>query len=102
MQKKIRIFILDDVQPMLEDLKDQGLMDFYWTNSSDVRSFWISAATFDNDYHLPVPKDFALYDGELLIQYDSGLQTLKFDQLSQDAPENQLFQRLEEQLHNDF
>lgn len=104
MRAKVRVFIIDaeDCAQMEEDLSSQEMMDYYWSQTGDVDSFWISARDFELQYpNLPVPKDFALYDGQLLIAYDATHQVLIFKLLGRESNELKVFDKLSEQLNQE-
>lgn len=105
MSKKLRIFIIDeeDESAMHEDLENQELMSFYWSNTGvDVETYWVSKALLNRTYvpNIDIPDDFALYDESFLIRYDPVYRTLTFDVLETGKryPESIIFSKLEEQL----
>jgi len=94
MAYKTRIFVIDDedLPEMEHDLADPDLLDYYWRHTGDVDSFWISVSNFKR--HCPrirVPDDFGLYDGSLLIVYDTERQVLTFNLLDESDVERQIF-----------
>jgi hypothetical protein len=103
MKERIRIFIINDDQvlAMQEDLADPHLMDFYWRCTGPVDTFWIGNSDLLASYSdLKVPDDFALFDSELLICYDSARQTVFFDIVDEHALERRVFAKLQQQLQN--
>jgi hypothetical protein len=102
MKEKVRIFIIDpqDKEDMEQDLANTELMDFYWANAGkDVKSYWITVTDFRNRFagQLDVPKEFAVYDDELLIEYDEPVLTLFFDIVESSDRRLEVFRRLAEQ-----
>jgi hypothetical protein len=107
MEKKIRIFIIDsdDEQAMKDDLDNPEMMDFYWGHAGkDVESYWITTPEFNsnNFYRGNVPKEFAIYDDELLIEYDKSHRTLAFAVIKEDEDRLKIFEELAEQERNDL
>jgi hypothetical protein len=106
MEEKIRIFIIDseDEEDMNNDLADPDLMNFYWTSAGeDVTSYWITARDFERSFRqITVPKEFAIYDNELLIEYDEPLQTLTFAIVKSTDDRLKVFEKLAEQENNDL
>jgi hypothetical protein len=105
MTKKIRIFIIDDKdeEKMKEDLANDELMDFYWTSTGkDMETYWIVESDYkDNFSNLPgIPNEFAMYDSQLLIEYETGRQTLFFDVLKESDWRHEIFRALEDQKRN--
>ncbi len=105
MNEKLRIFIIDDEDEtkMNEDLANQDLMDFYWSNTGkDVQTYWVSKASLRKTYvpNVDIPDDFALYDKSFLIRYDPVYRTLTFDLIEAGYryPESVIFSKLKEQL----
>ena len=102
MKSKTRVFIIDDTlaEQMNQDLNDQDLMDYYWSNTGiDVKTFWIQSSTFKQYFHqVSIPQDFAVFDEQLVIKYDVQHQTLTFDVLQNINNELELFKQLEEQI----
>jgi hypothetical protein len=102
MKQKVRIFIIDpqDEEHMKEDLANVELMDFYWDNAGrEVTSYWITATDFTNRFagQLTIPKEFAIYDDELLIEYDEPSRTLFFDIVQPSDKRLEVFRQLAEQ-----
>lgn len=102
MKEKVRIFIIDpqDEESMKEDLTDTELMSFYWENAGrDVASYWITATDFNSRFagQLTIPKEFAIYDDELLIEYDESSRTLFFDIVQPGDERLKVFRQLIEQ-----
>jgi hypothetical protein len=101
-EEKFRIFIVDDAEAMLRELREEGLMQFYWQYSGGTRpvySYWTDTGTYKDFYRADsVPDDFALYDSLLLIRYDESQRRLSFDLVDQDSRERQVFDRLKDQL----
>jgi hypothetical protein len=102
MEVKVRIFIIDpqDEEHMKEDLTNVELMDFYWDNAGrDVMSYWITATDFTNRFagRLSIPKEFAIYDDELLIEYDAPSHTLFFDIIRPNDERLDVFSQLAKQ-----
>jgi len=94
MSYKKRIFIVDDadVPDMLADLADQETLDYYWSHTGSVETYWIPVADFRKNYpKFEVPDDFALFDRQLLIAYDVDKQVLIFDLLNETRPELKIF-----------
>jgi hypothetical protein len=105
MKEKTRIFIIDeeDKKKMEDDLDDSELMNFYWTNAgTDVNSYWITVDDFKEYFsgRLAIPQEFAVYDDELLIQYDGRTRTLMFDLVQPGDERLEIFQQLAEQEEN--
>lgn len=104
MKEKVRIFILDDQQEemMREDLADADLMRFYWEHTGDVETYWITTSQLTTFYSSirSIPKDFALYDEELFIEYDGPTRTLFFDILQPNSGRREIFRRLADQKKN--
>jgi hypothetical protein len=75
--KKTRLFVIDpnDVKAMEEDL------------ASDVlETFWITSAELRTSFpRIHTPRDCAIYDRQLLIEYDSIQKLLSFDVLPDSA-----------------
>jgi hypothetical protein len=104
MKERVRIFILEDEQEelMKEDLANAELMQFYWEHTGDVETYWITTTQLTKFYPAirSIPKDFGLYDEELLIEYDSPTLTLFFDILQPDSRRRDLFRWLADQKKN--
>jgi hypothetical protein len=103
MREKVRIFIIDDrdVEAMQEDLADRELMEFYWQKTGPVDTYWISESDLRKNYpDLRMPDDFALFDSELLIRYDTLRHNLFFDIVDEQALERRIFAKLQMQLQN--
>ena len=88
MSEKIRLFVIDDtdVQRMKEDLDNEELMSFYWTNNgTEVHTFWCSLEELKKEFPtIEAPQDCGIYDMELMIGYDSDRQVLRFDLVDRD------------------
>lgn len=98
MKEKTRVFIIDkpDEKDMKEDLLNKELMKFYWDNTGrDVKTYWITVPELGG--LRSIPRDFALYDDELLIEYDGSTQTLVFDIIQPSASRREIFIRLADQ-----
>lgn len=101
MRLKRRIFVIDrDLEGQMEaDLKDKSLMDFYWTFSTDVKTYYIRTdelkKCFDFD---SVPEDFAMYDGKLIIKYDAQRRVVSYDGPREKSMEKMIIECLETQL----
>jgi hypothetical protein len=81
------------------------MMDFYWGHAGkDVESYWITTPEFshNNFYRGNVPKEFAIYDDELLIEYDKPHRTLTFAIIKEDEDRLKIFEELVEQERNDL
>ena len=95
MSYKTRIFIIDDadVDEMEHDLRDPDLLAYYWENGGSVDSYWISTERFRRQFPgRRIPDDFALFDGSLLIAYDTDHQVLTFNLVEESScPERQIF-----------
>ena len=107
MEKKIRIFIIDseDEQDMKDDLDNSEMMNYYWDHAGkDVQSYWITAREFssNNIYQGNVPKEFAIYDNELLIEYDEPHRTLTYAIIKEDENRLKIFEELAEQERNNL
>jgi hypothetical protein len=94
MAYKTRIFVIDeaDVSQMEQDLRDPEILGYYWEHGGDVDSYWLSTEQFKR--HCPrlrVPDDFGLYDGALLIAYDTSHQVLTFNLVDESSHERQMF-----------
>jgi hypothetical protein len=94
MAYKTRIFVIEeaDVGRMEQDLRDPEVLSYYWEHGGEVDSYWLSTEQFKR--HCPrlrVPDDFALYDGTLLIAYDTGHQVLTFNLVDESSHERQIF-----------
>jgi len=82
MRARTRLFVLDAEgrADMEQDVRDADTLADYWTHTGDVDSFWVSEADFRRNFpQIPIPEDFALFDGKLLIVYDEDRQILSFD-----------------------
>jgi hypothetical protein len=100
MNQKVRIFLLDEKQEeaMTEDLANSELMKYYWDYTGNVETYWITISKLVNNYpEISIPNDFALYDDELLIQYDFQTKTLFFDIVPNKNERSEIFNRLVEQ-----
>jgi hypothetical protein len=94
MAYKTRIFVIDeaDVSRMEQDLQDPEILAYYWTHGGEVDSYWLSTEQFKQYCpRLAVPDDFALYDGMLLIAYDTDRQILTFNLVDESSHERQIF-----------
>ncbi len=102
MDSKTRIFVIKDNEEdqMLEDLDDEDLMEKYWESTGkDVKTYWITETKYSEYFPDQIlPKDFALYDEELLIEYDEPTRTLSFDGVQQDDKRRNVFTNLAEQV----
>jgi hypothetical protein len=67
-----------------------------------VKTYWLTKGTYSEYYdEQNLPSDLALYDDELLTQYDEGTRTLRFDVLQAEDRRRDIFERLAEQVdHN--
>jgi hypothetical protein len=82
MSFKRRLFIVDDdqVEQMTEDLADDEILDYYWRNTGEVKSYWLTVSEFKRNFPgRRIPRDLALYDRQLLVAYDETNQLLSFD-----------------------
>lgn len=99
MEYKVRLFVITDGDraEMESNLQDPRLMDYYWTRSSTVESYWATEAEFRKLYPgMAIPDDFALYDGCLIIQYDESIGLLRFNVVGTDRDERRLQDRFME------
>ena len=102
-----RIFIINvaDKDAMEEDVNNQQVMDYYWSNTgNDVVTHWILrsefAANFPNLNHIVA--DFGLYDDQLLIRYDATHLVVTFELVDTNADERRIFKALENQIEQGF
>jgi hypothetical protein len=104
MRSKVRIFVIDeaDVAQMTSDLADASVMDFYWSCTGDVETFWISAGDLQDHFpRMAVPRDSALFDRRLSIAYVPQYKVLEFDVLPEGDGQRTVFEELEEQLRQE-
>jgi hypothetical protein len=104
MRSKVRIFVIDDadVAQMRNDLADASVMDFYWSSTGDVETFWISTSELQDHFPRMVPpRDSALFDRQLLIAYVHPYKVLEFDVLADGDGHRTIFDELEEQLRQE-
>ena len=107
MKEKIRVFVIDDKDKddMEQDLGDSELMKYYWSHTgTNVESYWTTVGEFKEYFagQLDVPPEFAIYDDELLIQYDGQTRTLEFDLVGSDDKRLRIFQQVAEQVENNL
>lgn len=100
MDSKRRIFIVKNGDEMVDDICDDSTLSYYWENTGkDMKTFWITEDDFNRSYNkIQIPDDFALYDSELIIQYNEKSQTLFFNIENANSKNLELFERLDEQL----
>jgi len=103
MDFKTRLFVLDDngLRQMEEDISDPSILDNYWENTGTVESLWISEADFRRNFpQIPIPEDFALFDGRLLIMYNEDQQILSFDVVEEDNTFARIFRDIRQLTRN--
>lgn len=99
MSYKTRLFVLDEAaqREMLEDLRDSELLAYYWENTGDVASDWVSDSAFRKHFpQVPIPQDCALYDRSPLIVYDEERQILGFDVVDENSSPVRIFSDLQQ------
>ena len=100
MSYKTRLFIIDeaDLGQWNEDLSDKECVKYYWANTGDVSTYWMTAADFLKNFPTwtSVPRDLAMYDRQLLISYDEQAHMLSFDIVGRDSNIVRLFQSIEQ------
>jgi hypothetical protein len=104
MRSKVRIFVIDDadVAQMESDLADVSVMDFYWSCTGDVETFWISVGDLKDHFpRIAVPADSALFDRQLYIAYAPQYKVLEFEVLLDGDGPRKVFEELEEQLRQE-
>ncbi len=96
MISKIRIFVVDSEEEMIEELADEQVMGFYWSNTGrDVKTFWITKQKlrrFLGARHLDFP-DMVLCDNELLFRYEHEYLLLRFHVIEK-RPRDELLKEL--------
>jgi hypothetical protein len=101
MSYKTRLIIIDKADfPQWEaDLQDKDCLGYYWKNSREVATYWMTAEDFLQSFPQweTVPRDLALYDRQLIIFYDEHTRILSFDVLDGTSRIVQLFQSIEQQ-----
>jgi uncharacterized membrane protein YeaQ/YmgE (transglycosylase-associated protein family) len=104
MRSKVRIFVIDDadVAQMESDLADVSVMDFYWSCTGDVETFWISVGDLKDHFpRIAVPADSALFDRQLYIAYAPQYKVLEFGVVLDGDGQRKVFEELEEQLRQE-
>lgn len=87
-REKTRLFIIDDgdVSRMEEDIASDVMKQYWQLTGPDVGTYWISVGNMEAAFpQLSIPKDSALYDQRLAIEYDSDQHLLYFDVLDEQA-----------------
>jgi hypothetical protein len=99
MRHKTRLFIIDEtiLDQWNRDRKDEECLRYYWSNTGDVKTYWITVSDFKKNFPAwpSPPEDLALYDRQLLIAYDQPGKLLRFDILDEASPEIRLFETIE-------
>jgi hypothetical protein len=100
MHNKTRLIIIDkaDFAQWEADLKDENCLEYYWSHTGRVATYWITDEDFLANFPSwrSAPEDLALYDRQLIISYDQRAQILSFDVLDLASRTVQLFQSIEQ------
>jgi KAP family P-loop domain len=104
MRYKKRLIIIDetDKAQMEFDLADASTLDYYWSHTGAVATYWITSRDFLANFPgmSTIPRDLALFDRELLIAYDEQAMMVTFDVLDTASALNQLFDSLDQLERN--
>jgi hypothetical protein len=77
-------------------------MDFYWSCTGDVETFWITAGDLKDHFpRIAVPADSALFDRQLYVAYAPQYKVLEFEVLLDGDGPRKVFEELEEQLRQE-
>lgn len=103
--QKTRLFIIDDdeVRLMEEDIASDVIEHYWQLTGPDVATYWISVGKITTTFpQLSIPKDSALYDQRLAIEYDTEQHLLYFDVLAEQpsGPRVEIFRLLDLQRTN--
>lgn len=99
MSYKKRVFIIDkaDEEQMRLDLEDEEIVNYYWSNTGEVSTYWITSSDFVTNFPgTDIPRDLALFDRQLMIAYDENTKVLSFDILNSDASLARLFDAVDQ------
>jgi hypothetical protein len=94
MRCKERLLIIDesDETQMEADLADANTLEYYWSHTGAVSTYWIKATDFKVQLpRIEIPEDLALYDRQLLIKFNEKTQILTFDVIDADHSVRRLF-----------
>lgn len=83
--RKTRVFVVDDEDiPAMEEDIASSVMDRYWElTGPDTETYWIPLTQLRRFFpDMDEPRDSAVYDHSLLIEYDSYKHLLSFDVLA--------------------
>jgi hypothetical protein len=98
--QKTRLFIIDDEDvPLMEEDIASNVLEQYWQlTGTDVATFWISIGEVKAAFpQVSIPRDSALYDQRLAIEYDADQHLLTFDVLPEQpsGPRIGIFRQLD-------
>lgn len=99
MRYKKRLLIIDqeDELQMEHDLSSDEVLEYYWSHTGPVTTYWMTAADFSKSFPgIAIPRDLALYDRQLLIAYDDRTQMLSFDVLDHKSNAASLFDSIDQ------
>jgi hypothetical protein len=107
MQYKTRLFIINEENRAQwnADLNDLECQQYYWRNTGNVETFWMLSENFRDNFPSwgdELPKDFALYDRQLLISYDERMQLLYFDVFTGESRESALFKSIRQMVQDEM
>jgi hypothetical protein len=94
MRYKKRLLIIDesDELQMEADLADESILEYYWSHTGAVATYWIKATDFKAKLpRIKIPEDAALYDRQLLIKFNEKTQVLAFDVIDEEHSVRRLF-----------
>jgi hypothetical protein len=99
---KTRIFVLDDedLPTMKEDMTSSAIHRYWELTGEGTETYWISLTELLGNFPgMHAPKDCAVYDGGLFIEYDSEQHLLTFDALADGTSDVRMdiFRRLVQQ-----
>jgi len=96
-KKRLLIIDKDDEDQMKADLADHGVLEYYWSNTGAVTTYWMTSRDFVANFPgMKIPEDLALYDKRLLIAYDEGTKILTFDVIDKESSVRRLFDAVDQ------
>ncbi len=99
MKYKKRLLIIDksDEAQMEVDLADASTLEYYWSNTGAVTTYWITSSDFVANFPgMPIPEDLALYDRLLLIAFSEQTKMLTFDVIDTESSVRRLFDAVDQ------
>jgi hypothetical protein len=105
MKYKKRLLIIDesDEMQMQADLADASILEYYWSHTGAVATYWITSTDFKAKFPpMEIPEDLALYDKQLLIAFSEQTRILTFDVIDLEHRVRQVFDAVDGLISRGF